>query len=393
MCGLFGWFTDGRVDKRQLAYAHTLLAIQNDGRGGESWGYYNGEKIVRGLGRMAPHVFDHPLGNIHIAHTRLATTGAVKAENSHPFEFPELKIIGAHNGMVYNHADLNKDLDRQCEVDSQHIFLHLGEGRNLREIEAYGAVTYQHDGLLKFGRFQGGELTAAKVDGGVFWSSREDHLMSALKAVGLTVTLKFRLKEGQGYTVTPGGIVKSLKLNIAKGWGPLWSDFGNDYDWQSKDWGHYRGKDSEYPQDNWSDEKYAEWWEKSYPGTNAQTLVNRHGWGKGKGLPEATTKLLNPPKKAAPTSCELPGTHVWIGTSDHCVCKAKSLKKYRDDFANGRKRIVAPSERTNGHVQTSTFSGDMSATFDKYTPPHDPDTCIMLNCAHCEEALEKCYSG
>lgn len=252
MCGLFGWITDGSIAREQMAATACSLAIYNDTRGGDSWGMFNDASgVVRGLGKFAASVKATEVLNARmmLGHTRLATTGKVKIENSHPFEAG--RIIGAHNGMVANHWELNREFDRACRVDSEHIFRHLNEGLKLQDIEAYGAVTWvdTDENVLQLGRFNGGELSAVAVPGGVFWSSSAEHLRAAINAAALRVQMIFKLKEGQAYLITPRGIKKTRKLPISKArWG-YYAEGGWDGHYggwcgsRSEDTHSYHGKD------------------------------------------------------------------------------------------------------------------------------------------------------
>jgi len=195
MCGLFGWNLEKHVPKRnkkQLNRLATALMLQNVFRGDDSWGFYspNVDRRTVGLGDMSlmsnrsrGRLLD---SEILIAHTRKATTGDVSLDNCHPFRIGTL--VGAHNGMVFNHSRLNHTYKRQCNVDSEHIFYHLAEGRELCDITAYGAIVY-HDKSSPFpielAVFNNGELGIAHIkDVGVVWSSDKTHLKRALALSG-----------------------------------------------------------------------------------------------------------------------------------------------------------------------------------------------------------------
>lgn len=65
---------------------------------------------------------DNP--RVLIGHTRHATHGDINVKNAHPFKHGN--IMGAHNGIVSNYKEIDKDL----EVDSQAIFKLLDEKKN-----------------------------------------------------------------------------------------------------------------------------------------------------------------------------------------------------------------------------------------------------------------------
>lgn len=229
MCGLFGWVkkADARPSRHKQRCLGGLLALLNDQRGGDSWGVsVEGDEPCKGLGhagRMSDHILSLMSGGSRVlGHTRKATTGAVIRENSHPFVVGE--VIGAHNGMVANHHDLNLLYDRECEVDSQHIFHHINDGLgSFSDVEAYGAITfelYDIPGEVYLGRFNDGELAVCEVDGfGIVWSSALGHLKQALRLSGLSGRV-LKLEEGQCYVAGPEGLFRApgVKLDFQDPW-------------------------------------------------------------------------------------------------------------------------------------------------------------------------------
>jgi hypothetical protein len=239
MCGIFGWQLEKKpqVSKRRaLASAATALQIQNDTRGGHSWGYYAPGKglLVKGLGNISRHVCAADLARHRavLAHTRYATTGEVCPENAHPFEVGS--IVGAHNGIVWNHAKLNASHGRNCPVDSMHLFHHLDESAPMEEIEAYGAVEYvktAEPGTIYLGRFNGGALAVRAVPGlGLIWSSDAAHLKRALRLAGLFKGSKaYSAEDGRLYLATNGELYDSgeyLGVSDKKaGYKSAWDDY------------------------------------------------------------------------------------------------------------------------------------------------------------------------
>ena len=196
MCGLFGWNLRPEIvqrKKRSIRALAVALLLQNDRRGGDSWGFYavgSGKRIV-GLGDAAMM----KAGSLSlmcssptvIGHTRKATTGQITYRNCHPFQVGT--VVGAHNGMVFNHRHLNDRYKRKCEVDSEHLFHHIAEGRELWDVQAYGAVAYHckdsqsHPAFV--GTFNGGELAVCEIAGvGCVWSSDWRHLERAVTVAG-----------------------------------------------------------------------------------------------------------------------------------------------------------------------------------------------------------------
>lgn len=209
-----------------------VLAHANDKRGGDSWGLYAFGSLVKGLGDLCQAdsattgmMFNAPS---ILGHTRKATTGEVIPENSHPFRIQNL--VGAHNGVVLNHEELNRVNGRACEVDSQHIFHHIAEDKPLSDINAYGAIEYvrqdsENDGVY-VGKFNGGDLAVAQTEIGPVWNSNKWDLMSALRVAGIKFRMYkieentlYRLFENKAYSVKQLGFGK-----YARNYDGWWTD-------------------------------------------------------------------------------------------------------------------------------------------------------------------------
>ena len=94
-------------------------------------------------------------------------------------------------------------------MDSQHLFLHLEEGHDLTEVEAYGTVEYVHldqperVNLCAFG----GELAVYRIkNAGVVWASTHNAIEQALGLAGLRGR-PYRIDDGRLYQAVRGRLV------------------------------------------------------------------------------------------------------------------------------------------------------------------------------------------
>lgn len=228
MCGIFGWHCAGELTKIQKHKTRVLagvLAHTNDSRGGDSWGAYMHGQVFKGLGDMVgagSQVFDRMSHTkVCLAHTRKATHGTVTLANAHPFEFG--KIVGAHNGIVSNHSELNWKFGRKCEVDSEHIFLNLNEDKPFEDIQAWGAIEYVNKEIgedsVFIGRFNSGELSIAKIEGfGVVWSSEQSHLISAIGISGIGKPTFFEVEKDKLYVTKDNDLYEERPLDFDYPW-------------------------------------------------------------------------------------------------------------------------------------------------------------------------------
>lgn len=194
MCGLFGAQWKVRPKDVALGKLYTLLSAANDKRGGQSWGVWTPEKgRRRGMGALAEGIPVEAMeSNTLMAHSRWATHGAKNKDNCHPFKVGN--IVGAHNGVIYNHKELNEKYRRKFEVDSQHIFAHLDAGLPLDDLEGYGTIEWydkRAPGRVNLCKLTpSGDLRVVVVKGfGVVWNSDDRALCDALRACKLDYTL------------------------------------------------------------------------------------------------------------------------------------------------------------------------------------------------------------
>lgn len=179
-------------DLRTLA---TILGYNANNRGDESWGVAKllgkDVKVVKDVGSIRKTCrIRNILSPQVIGHTRKATTGAVSVPNAHPFIHG--KIIGAHNGFVYDHKELNREFNRDFEVDSQHLIAHISEGRDIDSLGGVGTVSYlnvEQPTEIYLGRGANSDLMVCYIGSkenpvGVVWASIANWVYDAIEMAG-----------------------------------------------------------------------------------------------------------------------------------------------------------------------------------------------------------------
>src|SRR5271166_1879661 len=107
MCGIVGasFAQDCSYTPEQRETLLRLGSFGADKRGGQSYGIVtvNPKKhnVEKGMGPLVSADFKrYAQSNLIFGHSRFATQGAITLSNSHPFKIG--RIIGAHNGVIYN---------------------------------------------------------------------------------------------------------------------------------------------------------------------------------------------------------------------------------------------------------------------------------------------------
>jgi hypothetical protein len=198
MCGIAGYHCISPEFDRRFSVALPILALAMRERGKHSWGVTNSVDVTKFNGDIAL-TFERPYDGERtvLLHTRFATFGAKIAENSHPFRIG--KILGVHNGMIFNHAEVAKEYGYKYEVDSEVLFHHLNEGRSLKELEGYGAVVFFQDGNIHIGKFNNGSMTLVRLKTGWMWASTIEAVNHAVQMAGFSKEVEgwYDLKDGR----------------------------------------------------------------------------------------------------------------------------------------------------------------------------------------------------
>lgn len=250
MCGIAGYKTkDAGSYKFKVAVA--IMATRMEERGGHSWGYMTDATTGRGLGSIDLGLkIPRKMPLSFALHTRYGTTGARTVENAHPFTVTGSQgvVVGVHNGIISNHADLNQRYNRACVVDSQHIFHHIANGIKLDDLQGYGAIVYTLNGEWYIGRFNDGEMKVAMTPVGIFYASTKEAVVQAVSYADVTVSKWLKVSNNTVYKLTADGLTKVYRVN-AGATTRKWNDKQDDTELYGRDWWKTTDRPSNFLQD------------------------------------------------------------------------------------------------------------------------------------------------
>ena len=225
MCGIGGFSLSGKskLNSRKVANVMlTLLEQRGSQASGVAWhskagvGYFKkdvaGSRLnLSSLPRKSDAV---------ILHTRLATHGSIHDNrNNHPVISPSSDIALVHNGVIYNHDLVRKEIDANLPpVDSSVIpaLIESGSLEALSKLDGDAAIAWlsgKNYGVLKIARVSHSPLVMAQSkDGSFFFASTESILDEALKRLDIKPAFKMVLSEREGYAIRKGRIVETLSI-------------------------------------------------------------------------------------------------------------------------------------------------------------------------------------
>jgi len=233
MCGIAGFVKNVGSEMPPAAERSLILSLAQSmlTRGNQSFGLYVDGEVHK---EPVSIIESYKLHSVQVKesfylHTRHATHGDLTTQNCHPFI--KGSIIGAHNGVIGNHEELNIKNGTTFTVDSEHIFSYIDQQLNMQELKGYGAIVYgcyDTPGLF-IGRFNGGELSCAKTKYGIVFASTEEAVEVACWMAGIEIIHYYSIENKDILYISPDGNVydhekNGLDVSEGKKWD--WRGFG-----------------------------------------------------------------------------------------------------------------------------------------------------------------------
>jgi asparagine synthetase B (glutamine-hydrolysing) len=132
---------------------------------------------------------------------------------------PNSKIALVHNGVIYNHDMVRKELPKTLPpVDTAVIpaLLQIESLGGISKLDGDAAIAWiagDDYGVLKIARVSHSPLAIAQSkDGSFFFASTESILDQALAKLGIKPAFKMALSEREGYSIRKGRIVETLSI-------------------------------------------------------------------------------------------------------------------------------------------------------------------------------------
>ena len=323
MCGIAGFSLtpNSKIKPRQLANA-MLTAIEDRGYMASGYGWHHdgsqGWHSAAVPGSSLSLKYMPRKTRTAILHTRLATHGSVNDNrNNHPVVSPNGNIALVHNGVIYNHDQVRKQVDGFLPDVDTSVIPAVIEQYGVNDInKLYGdaAIAWldQRDpDTLHLARYQHSPLVIAHVEDGSFlFASTEQLLWRVLIQLDLMPTWMHTPAELDYFTIKHGVVNSQQRLPQ-----PLYDDSRYDTSYYRYQTSGAKGGYSNPYGGAWYDEDF-EWddeWEDyrapkvlGYPETDAEDSEvylfepnpNEHFWTEIRDELELGTSHLWYPKDA-----------------------------------------------------------------------------------------------